>query len=363
MKSICRASAALAGGLLLAGCALLAPILMRSGAEVPASHDEALVNRGLAARLHRVAPSLRIGSADCSRPTVSDTYYRICRLPIDGKEVPIGLRYDDNQERIIPRLLWALVDAKAVETSAAYATNTYYHTPGRVSCGSTRWRVLPPNANFSCTLVASRQTYIIKYLVRPGDPPNPIMNDGIAGLHLDADIVQTRTLVAEYLRAHPHTISGSLVTQYYNRTAGRYYRKRYPRFELKQIECLKRLDLSIENAHCEVPSAFGPVRISVESMQNGRLLFGLRSVPVDLRLTERVGQRLTEVRLLAKGEVASAKVDCGPDRWATLTIPSVRYCSIALSDGREMRLGVEYYDELEGIYLALENVPSNSPSP
>jgi hypothetical protein len=348
-------------GLLLAASLLGGCAAPKSATTSDEARDAAYISHTLAYTLHARAPSLKIGSADCSARTSSDVYFRICTLAIDGKAVPVGFKFDDMNERITPHLLWGLVKLKSVEAAVTGVARYEYGVNATTICPGSRERLLPPGAKFECYVETIGRRYTTAVTVEKG-PYGPYTAVGaISGLRLDPRVAAVEQRIAEQLRG-PDTLSGPLVAQYFYLVTLRHFNDIEPELHTHKIECPHFLSPGDLNAFCLIDSSFGYLRLGIAADEKDEIHFHWLSMPTNMRAAERAGKRLAEATYQRKGLWVIAHVDCGKEKWVPLTLPSVHYCDVRLSNGQTSRLGVEYYDEIEGIHLSFERLPSQAAS-
>lgn len=323
---------------------------------VPAERDVARLERQLVPRLHARSKRLRIGTPDCSRQTNSDVYYRICYLPVDGAEVPVGLRYDDG-ERIIPHVLWSVINLKDLARSASVTANMEYGAPRRtVICKDSGVVILPSGARLTCRLRDNRADRAVSFLVIHPSDPFPVLV-GIAGLHLKVAIAGLRAEIARRIPSS-HTVPGRLVWDWYEGVEKPSLNALYPHAKFGKMWCGPTIDVESLNNFCALDSRYGTLRVGVTLDPNKQIRFYWLSLTASRKRLESAGTRYAG-RMLAVGTMrAGVRVDCGTDDYITLSLPSVHYCSVVSSGRRAYRLGVEYYERVEGIHFVVEKQPA-----
>jgi hypothetical protein len=268
----------------------------------------------------------------------------------------VGLRYDDSEERIIPHVLWAIIDLKELARSASAAARLDYGTPGSVTCGSSGVAVLPSGAHFTCSLQSEGKRRAVSFLIVDQSDPFPML-ESIAGGHLNP---KAAAIVLETAhRASSGVVPGALVRRWYEDIEQPILNELDPSAKFGEATCPRLTDPQSMTANfCDVDTAYGYMRMGVALDPQKRIGFHWLSVAASRRRLETAGQRFLRRLLAGKGSPARVMVDCGPDKYVTLSLPSVHYCTVNVSDGRAVRLGVEYYDRIEGIHFSMERVPS-----
>jgi len=264
-------------------------------------------------------------------------------------------------ERIIPHLLWALVKKQQMELIAAGVARYEYGVDATATCPGAPERVLGPGARFECFVDANGRRYPVEVTIEKGTyEPYPAI-DAISGLRLIPQVAELKKRIADQLRG-PDTLPGPLVAQLFNFVSLPYFKDVAPKLHARKMECPRILSPGDLNGYCFVEISYGYLRVGVDADEDDQIHFHSLSAPNDMRAAERAGKRLAEFTYRRRGISVVAKVDCGKERWVVLSIPSVHYCDVKLSNGQRARLGVEYYDDIEGTHLSFEPLASQTAS-
>lgn len=357
--------------LLLSGCVITQGLqYMREDAlsaqrRVLAQRDTAVVAQSVVSRVKLLAPQARIGVPVCSGRRMSWDGIDVCRVSIDGRQFAIEVRYDPDRGRTVADLQGAIVRASVEERGIEALLPIAYGMRGVMRCGGRKVIVMPVGSTMRCALNTAdgRRHDVVLAAVRRLTPHVVAKVDGIALLPA---IAAARAALYRAYRADPAELSGHTVAAFLDATAVPEQQSLRPSAQFGPAVCPRRIDARatvLEEAvskGCWLPSRDGAYELAVFTDTAHRPAFQLLSVGVDLRKATAAAMKAYRAYARRHPGTPPEAIDCGPSPRIVLSLLSVHYCQIEFASGRSARLGIEYYDPLEGPHLVYEKPPSST---
>jgi hypothetical protein len=353
--------AALGLAFLLAGCSFLPYYLQRFRGAIVATRESEFVDVTLGAYIARVVPGAQVGHANCTRARSFSIYFKVCALTVDGRTIPVGLRYVEGTERTIAVLLGAKVNLQWTERDLVERTRIQYHVHAEAWCPGPHVQILPVGAQVNCVVkTGGGKEHAARFWIAAKLLPHEVIST-IAGLPQDAELAmrerRARLALGGDVRSAPGQAVAALI-----QTQVPGWQTQQPRVRLGLVRCPPRIDIrdaGIESAEngvsvCSLETNYGAMRIAAFS-PNGKLVdFQNLSRPFDMIGAEHELEMSEEQYLRKRGVAATARVRCGSQQVLILSLLSTHYCRLTLSDGRSGRIAIEYYDPFQGPEFRLE---------
>ena len=358
-------------GIVLLATALSGCVVAQKVAEIRddtlAVQESRFVKDTVVERLQVVGPHLRIGTPDCSMFRSSKPYFNICTLSVDGRSIQIGLRYDEDRRKTLATLLGVVINVRSEERVLSALALIQYDLRTSARCDGPTVQALPVGAALRCLLRSVNGSYYASGLrIVARLSPHEVF-DPIPGLKVLPHIATLEARVQRSFQNNPRAVSGSAIAAFLNVGAMPYLRAVAPNARFGWVSCPRRLDVldaDLTNSEsftetCLLRSIFGYFRIAIFTSDGKRVAFQSLTRSYDLWALERLAKRQEERRLREGGSPLLASVDCGPQRFVALSLLSVYYCRMAFSNGREARVGIEYYDAFEGPQIVFDSPSGN----
>lgn len=322
-----------------------------------------LVDQTVVSRIRKTAPQLRIGFVECGGSTPAAPYENVCTVPVEGKPISVGLRYDEDRGREVADLLGAVIRTGLLERSIDEGAWVAYRVHGRAACGSMPVRVEPVGARVHCAfLTRDGRRHDVRLRVDARLTPHAVIAP-LTGLHHVASIAEPLARLERAFRANSRRLPGPLVAAYLDAAMVPYRRAMEPALGVGRVSCPRYLDAGISTLQaavadgCWMRSRFGYLQVAVFTGDAGQLDFQDLSRLYDIHKLVTSVRRLQARFARTHPGAALAGIDCGAQSRIVLTLLSVHYCAVRLSDGRRDRLGIEYYDPFEGPHVVVERAP------
>lgn len=322
-----------------------------------------LVDQTVVSRIRKAAPQLKIGFVECGGSRPLGPYVNLCTIPVDGKAISVGLRYDEDRGREVTDLLGTVIRTNTLERSIDEGAWVAYAVRGHAACGSTPVRVEPVGSSLHCEfLTRDGRTYEVRMRVDARLTPHAVIAP-LTGLHHVASIAGPFVRLEQAFRANAKRVPGPVVGAYLNAAMVPYLRAMEPSLNVGKVSCPPYLDAGISTLQaavadgCWMRSRFGYLQIAVFTGDAGQLDFQNLSRLYDLHKLVMSVKRLQARFARAHPSAALASIDCGAQSRIVLTLLSVHYCAVRLSDGHRGRIGIEYYDPFEGPHVVVERAP------